>query len=1265
MSTFAGRGGSRRGLAEFAGTDRFQIDRRLGEGGFGVVYRAYDVKRGGWVALKTLLHIEPDSLYRFKLEFRSLAGIQHRNLIKLHELLSDGERWFFTMELLDGVDFLSYVRRQSGSVSSDNEITQVIVPGAPETPAEASTPFLAGALDVAHLRSSLRQLAEGLNALHANGKLHRDIKHSNVLVSPNGRVVLLDFGMVKELSSDEPAQSTAIVGTPAYMSPEQASRGDLSEASDWYSVGTMLYESLTGRLPFSGRAREILIAKQGLDPQPPAEIAPGIPLDLSSLCASLLRRDPKTRPTGEQVLCMLEEHAPVQPERPQARSARRPVFVGREGHLAFLKDACRDSKPGAPVTLFVHGSSGMGKTALIGQFLDDLRRSGSDTVVLAGRCYEQESVPYKGLDSLMDAMSRYIEDLPEEVLDALLPRDVPALVRLFPVLRRAPAIARTRRRVADIPDSVELRRRAFSAVRELIARISARNPLVLFIDDLQWSDLDSVALIEEIMRPPDSPNLLLIAAYRTEEAETSPPLRTLLESRRRSPGQDVRFLLVSELPPDETRMLAAALSARTEDPPSEAETIAREAAGNPFFVHQLARFRETQRVRQGDAAWTAHESTLEEVIRARLEQLSPAATVLAQLIAVAGRPVDRGVLVQASGVGDYAVALDSLHYEHFVRTRAVPDAEQIELYHGRIADSVLAGIPAGLLRSRHAALASAYESLNSADPETLFVHHLHAGNETRAAAYAVVAADQATEALAFDRAARLYRSALDLHAPGENELLVKLGDSFSNAGRGDQAASAYLQAAKSCAPSQRVELQRRSFEQLLRAGHIDEGIGVLRVVLASLNMKLPETPRRALLSLIFRRLYLRLRGLGFRERDAAQIPAQDLLRIDTCRSAALGLGIVDHLRGADFQARHLILALRAGEPHRVASAFSFEVGFAANLGGRQRVRVEELKQRTRELVERLGSPLTRGQMVVSFGLAAYLNGEWRQAVDLLREAEKILSEQCTGATNDLNNPRNFLLRAHVWLGELNVLNTRLPALVRDANERGDLYAATMLGVRNSYIPPLIADNIEFAREEARRALEQWPQTGFQTAHYVGVCVQVELDLYAGEPAAGERRLADNRKALSRSLILRIQLARLECAYLHARCVLGCAAAGGARVREFVSAAERDAKQIEREEMPWSDPLAKLIRAGVASLRGEGEAAAAWLARAIPELEAADMALYAAAVRRRLGEMIGGEQGTALAAQADTWMTGQKIVNPDRMTRMLIPVYDQGRTGRLR
>jgi hypothetical protein len=1245
--------GARCESGEFAGTDRFRIENCLGEGGFGVVYRAYDAKRGGNVALKTLLRLEADSLYRFKHEFRSLAGIQHRNLVRLYELLSDGEKWFFTMELLEGLDFLEYVRRRKSVSSSDNEITQVIVPGAAGVTALSPIRAPVGGFDEPKLRSGLRQLAEGLHVLHAHGKLHRDIKHSNVLVSPDGRVVLLDFGMVKELSAHEPAKSLALVGTPAYMSPEQANQEELTEASDWYAVGVMLYEALTGRLPFEGRAYDMLLAKQRLAPRPPIEVSPAAPPDLSELCDALLRRDPKARPRGEEVLRTLREHASMPAEPLPAVIAPRPVFVGRAAHLAFMDKAYRDIRPGEPITLFVHGSSGMGKTTLVGQFLDELRRSDANAVVLAGRCYEQESVPYKGLDSLMDAVSRYIEDLPEDVQAGVLPRDLLALVRLFPVLRRAPAVASARRQLADIPDSIELRRRAFSALRELIARVSARTPLVLFIDDLQWSDLDSVALIEEIMRPPDAPNLLLVAAYRTEEADTSPPLRALLGSRRRSSGQDIRFLPVSELAPDETVKLAAALMARAEGLRGEAETIAREAAGNPFFVHQLARFRATQPAREGAGA--AGENTLEAVLRARLEQLNPASILLAQLIAVAGRPLYRDVLVQASGVPDYASALDSLTDEHFVRTRTVPNAEQIELYHGRIADVVLAGIPTTLLRSRHAALAAAYESKNLADPETLFVHHLHAGNQSQAAIYALAAADQATEALAFDRAARLYQSALDLNAPGRDELLVKLGESLSNAGQAEQAAATYLKVAKSCEPSQRVELQRRAFDQLLRAGHIDEGIAVLRLVLASLNMKLPATPRQALISLIFRRLYLRVRGLGFHECDAALIPAQELLRIDTCYSVATGLGIVDHLRGADFQARNLVLALRAGEPHRVARAFSLEVGFAANLGGRNRARVEELKRRTKELVDRLGTPLTRGQMLVTFGMAAYLNGEWHDAVELFQNAESIL-QHCAGATVELNNPRNFMLRAYVWQGDLNALRARLPALIRDANERGDLYAATMLGVRNSYIPPLGADDIELAREEARRPLERWPQTGFQTAHYVGVCVQLEIDLYAGKPATAEKRLAENREALSRSLILRVQLARLEFAFLHARCVLACAASGGPKTGEFVSAAERDAKRIEREEMLWSTPLTKLIRAGIASLRGEKFAAATLLKRALPELESARMLLYAAAARRRLGQLIGGEQGVALVAQAETWMAGQKIASPERMTRMLIPAY---------
>jgi hypothetical protein len=1247
---------------EFAGTARFIVEHRLGSGAFGTVYQVTDRQRRARVALKMLHRIDPGALYRLKQEFRALADLNHANLVSLYELLWDEGRWFISMELVAGRDFVDYVTRSGRPAAAAGD-------AGPQAADASEGLRVVGPAGIAHLESALAQLAEGLRYLHAAGRLHRDIKPGNVLVTRDGRVVLLDFGLVSELRPGR--EETLDFGTPAYMSPEHGTMAGSSAACDWYGVGVMLFRALTGSLPFDGSFAEVIAAKRERDAPEPRHLVPDVPIHLNEICRRLLSRVPSVRLTAVEPLLRLR--GATAGTTPSAAPSRGVVsglpLVGRTAHLEALMTAYVAAKTRGAVTMYVHGGSGLGKTALVRRFLELVQQRDEDAVVLSGRCFERESVPYKALDSIVDALSRYLRGLPRDLTETLLPRDVLTLTRVFPVLRRVDAIAQARQRVVEIPDSQasqELRRRAFSAFRELLARLASRYPVVLCIDDLQWGDADSAALLTELMRPPDAPMLLLVAVYRTEDAQSSEALRTLLaRGGGVAPGRDdVRELVVGELDASDASELAEQLFKDGSDGRAwQHEALVREAGGNPYLLAELVRYVKSTKAAPGrplpdeevPAPAETPDVTLDEMIMSRVRQLPDPARRMLEILAVFGQPLDPAIGARAAGVEAQELEVCALlRAERLSRSRVTADREEIETYHDRIRETVVAHLSPIQLRAHHHALALALESAASPDPDLLTVHFYGAEEHERAAAYAIAAAERAAEALAFDRASRLYRLALDRvrpDFPARHAIEVKLGDALANAGRGREAAHAYSAAAHQAMAAEQLELRRRAAEQLLRSGHLDEGFDMLRVVLDSIGMKLAPTPTRALLSTLARRAHVRLRGLTFRERDASQISPEALVRIDACWSVAMGLGIVDNVRGADFQARHLLLALRAGEPFRIGRAIAMEEAYASISNTRRaRRRVAELDEMAQTLANRVNDPRLLGLLNVVRGTVANLHGHWQRSLELCEAAEHILRERCTGMEWELSTAHLYSLLSLAALGDLKQLSARLPALIEQARERDDLNAVVNFRTRLAYLPRLAADDMPLAIREVREGIANWSRKSFTAQHYFELLASTDVALYAGDGAAAWSLVQRSWPDLEACLLLRVQSVRVEALSFLGRAAVAAASGNGADRPRLLRAAERAVHKLRRDEGAHTAPLADIIAAGCAITRADQPAAIAMLERAAAGFEAADMSLHAAAARSRL-EQLG--RASQLAA-ADAWMKGQGIQNPQAMTSMLAP-----------
>jgi hypothetical protein len=1242
----------------FPASDRFVIRRWLGAGGMGTVFEALDLHRKEQVALKTMSRGDPAGLYYFKREFRSLADVHHPNLVKLHELFSVEDQWFFTMELIDGVDLL----RHLGEASARDAATES-----------------ADARHAERVRDVFQQLACGLVALHDAGKLHRDIKPSNVLVTTAGRVVLLDFGLTKEFhrTAQESNTEVRIVGTMAYMSPEQAAGRTLSPASDWFSFGVMLYQALTGRMP-----QFLNTDLEPVAPQDPKSIAilglqqyrttsgsaetPDVSTALCDLCMELLALRADERPSGRDVVGRLGTTPRNLPEGDSTSvGVGQPVvFVGRTKELEVLNEVYGKMRSGNAALVEIHGRSGIGKSALVQRFLEETRTR-ERAVVLTGRCYEREFVPHKALDSLIDELSHFLRRRSRLEVEALLPRDVASLVKLFPVLRRVDAIVAAPGATPEIPDPQEVRRRAVASLRELLARIADRWPLILWIDDLQWGDTDSAVLLGELLRSPQSPVLLLLASYRREDLRTSPCLLGLREVLVNAGSELVRRdVAVDALEPDDAGRLARMLlgdkspgagAAAALD--RAARSIALESGGNPFFVGEL--------VRHQQSAAAAGKSDdlpsvdLEAVLIGRIRALPDLARRLLEVIAVAGRPVGASEACSAAGLDEHVASIDLLKQARLIRGLPSVLRVEVEVWHDRIREAVIREIAPDLLPQHHYRLAVALEESNRGDLEHLAMHFKEARESARACEYYALAAERAAQALAFDRAAQFYRQAIDLASdehPHRRLWQTRLGDALANAGRGAEAARVYLQAADRAPPAQSRDLTRRAGFQYCITGHLDEGRAAFRRVLSEIGMSLPRSRWGTLLQLLWYRARLRLRGLGFQRRRPADISEEERLILDITESVAMGCSTNSPWQGALFQTRHLLQALDSGDPVRVALGISWEAGYASMEGGRHWSRTVHLLRQSQALADETQDPHAAGSSALAFGISEFLSGRYANSLQHNLRAEQILRSRCTGVTWEQDTAQVFGLWALFYMGKIADLRIRYQTVFQEARERGDRYLMTTLGSQVGTLLFLADDDPAGARTALEDLMSRWTNDGFTVQHHNAFFARQMIDLYEGCLDAAIRRLQQTEFQYRRSLLAGLQHVRIDLAQLKGRLFLAAAYRNPEAQSNWLRKARCSVRDLYRERMPYASALAKYLEANLAiadRCAPSGRHAAEnsdLLRQAAEQLAQADLLLLSHAANWQCGRLLPGDSGGALIEQASEWVAAQGIVNPPRLLR---------------
>ncbi len=1283
---------------------RYEILHELGAGGMGVVYEALDKETGRRVALKTLVKISASAILRFKQEFRGLADIDHPNLVRLYELQEAKGIWFYTMELVEGQDLLCYVRGTSrhpstltGPNSPSSRLASIeaspippAVTGPSSMTASSEDTLASGNIsssssgtfpqddrrptgpeltyDRHRLVSALSQLTEALQVIHRDGKVHRDIKPSNILVTREGRVVLLDFGLVMGADQEDEDQPTGagFAGTAAYMAPEAASGHDVGPASDWYSVGVIIYEILTGRLPFQGKALEIILKKQTQTPQSPLVLNPKCDGDLADLAMKLLEPVPDKRAGADMILARLGQS---QARLSKQHSGRfdiegRDLFVGRTKELERLEACWQRTMEGHGSVMLVTGPSGIGKTALIKHFKDRVRTSTTGKPFLfSGRCYERETVPFKAFDAVVDRITSSLVRAERRGASIIVPADMEHLDSMFPVLGRVKAFkAQTAQRdLVYALDPSESRKRAFLAFVALLETMAKSRPMLIFIDDVQWIDNDSIDLLDTIVRRLQRSDgamqriMFLLARRPTLETPGRETIDKLVRDGK------IEELRLHPLSYEDARALARSLLDKTNISGSHIEEhVAAESSGNPFFIGEMVRIL-VQRSKTGRPSdEQGLNLSLEDVLVERISDLSEKGRRILNTLAVAGKRIPHSVLASAAAVpmsaSDWWDEISSLRGRRLLRCNGYRGRDLVEIYHDKIRETLTARLDEAQRRIFHENLARAMEAEPSVSVHLLAEHWLAAGKGDRAKDYVISGARQAAGMFAFERAAVLFAKAIDLETERDRlvELLLGMGDALANAGNVAKSADAYSRAAALAEDLLvRLDARYKAADQKLKGGYLDQGLDEIRAVLAEVGHSMPKPGKSALLWAGYERTRLKLRGMTYQATPRADIPAEDLMALDVLWSVSAGLSVAEPVLSTMFQTRLMRRALDLGDETMIAAGLAMEASLLAASGASKITRARRLVSRAEALARQMGDDKILGRVLLAHTLVAFFAGEWQTCIDWGRRTREHIRLHCHGMGWEMSMAQTFIGFSLMKTGDIAALRKLVWPLLDEARRSGNRFLiANMAAMPQAW---LAEDRTEELSEMLDHVLDTWPADRYQMHHWYRLFGRGELLLYLGRPEAAWNAMQADDKRLRHSYVSRVAVIAIQIMRLKGRVALAMAEKSTGKERQrFLNIARKAIRGLYREGFSYGDAWADLLQAGVKWLESHDEKQTARaLRKAVGSLRASDMILDALAAKWRLADVLHRSDDRE-EIRKDIANLG--VQSPHRMLKVLAPGF---------